>query len=402
MSNRYAEKIKKRRKKIEENKPPTFTVIPNKTQISIVAVALILVIIFLTYFAYKNNFFNELIFPIGVAILYLLFLFLWYVPKFYVASLPNEAGKFFDHENAKLKLEDDTRKTFAQIVGGIVILLGLIFTYNTFRLQQDTYRLQQEGQYTDRFTKAIAQIGDEKLEVRLGGLYALERIAKDSPKDHWTVIEVISAFIRERAKKREEAIKNTEINSNNNLNNNTDSQNKSSKIATDIQAALTIIGRRKIEQDSKTERIDLSRTDLSNADLSNADFSNANLYNVNLSKTNLTNTNLSGAFLFNSDLSFSKLFYTNLNKADIGEVNLDHVQLVGVDLRGTILIGIKPTLEFEHLNKSIIDERTILPSELENRRKELIEASKDSDHQRSMKIILEDGIIKDKENNNNK
>ena len=37
-----------------------------------------------------------------------------------------------------------------------------------------TYRLTQQGQITDRYTKPVAQLGDDKLEIRLGGVYALE------------------------------------------------------------------------------------------------------------------------------------------------------------------------------------------------------------------------------------
>jgi Pentapeptide repeats (8 copies) len=33
-------------------------------------------------------------------------------------------------------------------------------------------------------------------KIRLGGIYALERIARDSPRDQPTVVEVLSAFIR--------------------------------------------------------------------------------------------------------------------------------------------------------------------------------------------------------------
>ncbi len=175
---------------------------------------------------------------------------IWFFPKFYVQSLPNEAGKTFDRENAKLKLEDDTRKTFAQIVGGAVLLGGLVFTFNTFRLQQSTYQLQQEGQFTDRFTKAVTQIGDEKLEVRLGGLYALERIAKDSPKDHWTVMEILSAYVREKAKKKENVNKNMRVTATKLKMIKLTKLKRNQKLPTDVQTALTIIGRRKIEQDS--------------------------------------------------------------------------------------------------------------------------------------------------------
>jgi hypothetical protein len=36
--------------------------------------------------------------------------------------------------------------------------------------------------------------------VRIGGIYALERIARDSAKDHPTVMEVLNAFIRDHSR----------------------------------------------------------------------------------------------------------------------------------------------------------------------------------------------------------
>jgi len=35
-----------------------------------------------------------------------------------------------------------------------------------------TYRLTQQGQLTDRYTRAIEQLGSDKQDVRLGGIYA--------------------------------------------------------------------------------------------------------------------------------------------------------------------------------------------------------------------------------------
>jgi hypothetical protein len=52
---------------------------------------------------------------------------------------------------------------------------------------------------TERYTKAIEQLGSDKLDIRIGGIYALERIARDSARDHPTVIEVLAAFAREHS-----------------------------------------------------------------------------------------------------------------------------------------------------------------------------------------------------------
>jgi hypothetical protein len=65
-----------------------------------------------------------------------------------------------------------------------------------------TYALNREGQVTDRYTKAVGQLGADSSPVRVGGVYALERIGNDSDKDRTTIIYVLGAFIRERSKVR--------------------------------------------------------------------------------------------------------------------------------------------------------------------------------------------------------
>jgi hypothetical protein len=40
---------------------------------------------------------------------------------------------------------------------------------------------------------------EPNVEVRLGAIYALERIAYDSPRDHWPIIEVLTAYVRQNA-----------------------------------------------------------------------------------------------------------------------------------------------------------------------------------------------------------
>ena len=62
---------------------------------------------------------------------------------------------------------------------------------------------------TDTFSKAVEQLSSDKMELRLGGLYTLERLAGevlDSPRDadrnlYWTVMETLTAFVRERTRR---------------------------------------------------------------------------------------------------------------------------------------------------------------------------------------------------------
>ena len=40
------------------------------------------------------------------------------------------------------------------------------------------------------------------MAIRLGGIYALERIARDSEKDHGPIMEVLTAYVREKAPRK--------------------------------------------------------------------------------------------------------------------------------------------------------------------------------------------------------
>ena len=99
----------------------------------------------------------------------------------------------------KIELENTTRTslsqtfgTLAQTVGGVVLIIGVYFTWRNLVATE-------EKQVTERFTKAVDQLGSGKPEICIGGIYALERIANDSERDHWVIMEVLSSFIREQS-----------------------------------------------------------------------------------------------------------------------------------------------------------------------------------------------------------
>jgi hypothetical protein len=134
---------------------------------------------------------------VGIVLLTLFYLLLWKLPRRYVSTVPEEKDR--------VDLEWKARQTMAQLVGGAFLLSGLFFTAKILQLSQQTLQTSQEGQITDRFGKAVAQLGDDKLIIRMGGIYSLSRIAKDSAeKDSQTVLNVLTAFVRENAPLRKE------------------------------------------------------------------------------------------------------------------------------------------------------------------------------------------------------
>ncbi|MFI5496709.1 hypothetical protein [Actinoplanes sp. NPDC051859] len=71
----------------------------------------------------------------------------------------------------------------AGLLSVLAVAAGLVITNNYNREQQ---ALALQGQITDRFTKAVEQLGQpgrQKIDVRLGAIYALQRIMRDSAAD---------------------------------------------------------------------------------------------------------------------------------------------------------------------------------------------------------------------------
>ena len=93
----------------------------------------------------------------------------------------------------RLKAANDVRAP-------LVAFLVAVGAAGTLWFTARTYVLNREGHVTDRYTKAVGQLGYDRSPVRVGGVYALERIGNDSAKDRTTIIYVLGAFIRERSK----------------------------------------------------------------------------------------------------------------------------------------------------------------------------------------------------------
>ncbi len=106
-------------------------------------------------------------------------------------------------------------------VGGLIAaILGAPFLIWGTVLKHQTVRYQKEGHMTDRIAKAVEQLGVEKtvkkdgtedtvpnLEVRMGAILSLERIAQDSTihdkgRDHVMVMQILCEYIRENSNAR--------------------------------------------------------------------------------------------------------------------------------------------------------------------------------------------------------
>ena len=170
----------------------------------------------------------------------------------------------------------------------------------------------QDKQITERFTKAVEQLASQEITVRLGGIYALERIAKNSKDDHWTIMEVLTAFVREPQKLR-----------------------------IDIQAALTVIGQHNYKNETENQKLDLHNTNLETANLREAILKGALLYEANLQRANLQAADLQAAVLDEANLQFAILWEANLQKAGLLVAELQWANFEEAKLQGAFLYRAK-------------------------------------------------------------
>ncbi|MGA5199660.1 hypothetical protein ACPCDR_41435, partial [Streptomyces exfoliatus] len=77
--------------------------------------------------------------------------------------------------------------TISTIALAIVAVIGVLQNSDTLEATQDQVKLLEQGQVTERFANATAALGDEHVAVRIGAIYSLERIARDSARDQGVV-----------------------------------------------------------------------------------------------------------------------------------------------------------------------------------------------------------------------
>ncbi len=204
----------------------------------------------------------------------------------------------------------------------IISGLGALFGFYTSIINTET---TEQGHITDRINKAIENLGKNDgnsvavREVRLGALLALERIAKDSLRDHIPIMEILYAYVR---------------------NNSPDmhTQNKPITPTEDIWAALNIIGRRNKWPNTR-KRVEQEVTQKSRFFLHDCYLSSAYLKNACLHGAIINYTNLRNAFIEKADLREVLFLSVDLNNAWMSLVNMDSIQFKDTDMEDVKTVG---------------------------------------------------------------
>ncbi|MFG1858523.1 pentapeptide repeat-containing protein [Actinomadura geliboluensis] len=245
----------------------------------------------------------------------------------------------------RVEAVNNARQALMQSVTGLVVIVGVVFTAAGLLYTARTLDVTRQGQITDRYTKAIEQLGSGKPEVRMGGIYSLERLMNDSdrPQDRRTITEVLAAYIRSHAQDKPPI------------------GSDKTRLAVDVQSALTVLGRARPSHGLVVDlrNTDLHRKNLSGMTLNGVDLSEANLSGANLQDARLSHAVLCNAHLVDANLIGAKLVGADAYHALLTDANLSNADLTDADLSFADLRRVSTTLgtNLLHTNLNAADLR---------------------------------------------
>jgi uncharacterized protein YjbI with pentapeptide repeats len=281
------------------------------------------------------------------------------------------------------------------IIGALVAapfgIWRLVVGHWSARAAQEQARIAQETARNTLFTKAIEQLGatreqkrtvptlkkfalaletiagesgfhDEtntvpNTEVRLGAIYALEKLARDDLEMHWPIMETLCAYIRENAGKPRTPPTNMLATLaehwRNRLSDKVYEEFKrvAGRPSVDVQAAIAVIGRRtetqreyersrREEKTSRTTdawRLDLSDCYLASANFVGLDFTAARFSGSSLYLSNFSQATLTGAVFRNAHLEGANFHFAHAGNADFSKAHLDGARLTKAHINGAFL-----------------------------------------------------------------
>lgn len=258
---------------------------------------------------------------------------MWRLPGWVLADM-SSPGEVVNRVVAYRSAQSSILAILVQAVGGLLLLGGLFLTWRQLIVGQ-------EAQISERFTRYVEQLANERVDVRVGAVHGLERLALDRQAELESVLTLLTAFALERAR--------TYVR-----------PNKPHALPHDLQIALAALIRfqaRRMERSGSFRAIQLRGIDLSHAELSGVDFSNfdlrdADFYGAVLDGASVAGANLEGARFDDASMSHVNMVSAFFEKTSARRANLRDAVLrraVGkIDLQGADLTG--ADLEWARLN----------------------------------------------------
>jgi hypothetical protein len=215
--------------------------------------------------------------------------------------------------------------------------------------EQRTAEATEIGRSAEIMAQSFAGLGADNVQIRVGAIYSLERQARARPKDQGPIVQTLAAFVRERCPAPVPPIT---------------AENLYRAIQTDVQAAISVLGRRVRANDPPGARLTFAGANLSSYDLSDGDFTGASFKGAYLCAANFAGAKLrrgdfqlvvadqadfygadarealfSAAYCASARFAHADLRQAAFVDADLRDADFAHAQVEQVDWRGAALDG---------------------------------------------------------------
>lgn len=223
----------------------------------------------------------------------------------------------------------DHFRNIIYIVGGTTA--AFIAAWRAWVADKQT-EINEQGQVTDRFTRATEQLGHETIYIRLGAIHALERIGRDSRDDALAVLRLLASFIRN---------KNPEIYPSRYISEQS-VEDVLKGISSDVTESMFAIARlsvryRYLLRDEKGISIDLSYAHLTpHLTIIEGCFLRFDFRFSDLTRGIFLSTDFEKAYFTGAKLAYAQFAYCNLVHAVFTGATLDAAKFEDVDMGGAI------------------------------------------------------------------
>ncbi len=208
-------------------------------------------------------------------------------------------------------------------------------------------------------------LGSNVLAVRLGGIYALQRLAEEHPEQyHLQIMQLFCAFARHPTRDEREALaEDLDKRERDAEDAPADLHTELRQDAQAVMTALSACHARQLDLEKSAEfQLDIHRANLRHADLTNANLAGVDLRNANLSRAILLGADLSEAELLAATLSDVELWKANLSRADLRDANLSGAVLQSAILFDALLA--KANLSGANLRDANLSQATLISANL--------------------------------------
>lgn len=268
--------------------------------------------------------------------LFAIALFLWWLPRQQARSLED---RDLPEGSTRASLENEFRKTLGQMLGPFLVILALAFSVSQFMA---TKAIEERGEFTERFSQAVQHLSHESMAVRVGGVHALGRLAKDSPEDHWVIMELLTTHLRQSSPRRAGDAQTTR----GLPEEEGDDWKNKWKIDPDVQAVITVVCARDLGENNgerilreRGRLLQFHRARLPGGAFFMAELQRARFNGADLRGAFIGSCELDGADFSEAILESASFLSVNLKDADFADAQMSGVALVACNLRNADFSG---------------------------------------------------------------